>query len=86
MLKQFRFNWSIKWVKNKVNPFATCQLSCRYEVAVASNKHNLIYLMLIRKGRNINANFHINTFLLDIWLKIRLRQLVEADCSRAQFL
>lgn len=86
MFKQFILYCCAERVKNEVNSFTACQLRRRDEIAISGNQHDLIHLLFIGQRRDINADLHIHTFLLDIWRKIPFFQICNLNFPCAEFL
>lgn len=60
-------------IKNKIDSLAASQFRGRYKIAVARNQDDLVNLLLIRQGGNIQPDSHINALLANIVLEVRKR-------------
>lgn len=79
MLEQILTDIAPHGIKNKINAFSSRQLCGRNKVAISGNKDDLIDLLFICERSNIDADFHINAFLLRIEFKIILCQGIQGS-------
>jgi hypothetical protein len=75
MLNKVAGSGSAERVKHDIDAFTPSQLCCRHEITVCRNDHNLVDLTLECERSNVEAEAHINPFLLYIVLEVVIARL-----------
>ena len=79
MFKEIRLYVFSHGIKYEVDAFSSGLFCCRYKVTVSGNQNNSVDLLLEGHRRDVNANHHIDTLLLDFQCEVGLCQLIDGQ-------